>query len=180
MSRYIFIQIILTSFLFLSACSRGNESGLNPGDTPPVIELTDLDGKPFDFNTTKGQVVLLNFWASWCGPCVAELPSLELLYESLKDKGFTVIAIGVEDTAESLREFQKKYSLTFPLLIDKTGSVKSRYRVSGVPESFIIGKDGKLVLVADPEGNTPVVRIIGPRLWNSPVAILRMKELLSD
>jgi cytochrome c biogenesis protein CcmG, thiol:disulfide interchange protein DsbE len=172
----------LISFLLISicisGCSRSNETGLNPGDYPPKIEISTLDGKPFKFEQIQGKVVLLNFWASWCAPCIEELPSLQRLHDALKDKNFTVIGIGIDDTKDALIEFQKKFSLTFPLLIDNDGLVKNRYKVSGVPESFIIGADGKLTLFLDPSDNNPLVRIVGPRAWDSSVMLSRIGSLL--
>jgi len=172
--------LLLSVCLFILSCSRNNESGLNPGDLPPNLDLKTLDGAPFSPETLRGKVVLINFWASWCGPCVAELPSLQILYDKLKDQGFVVIGVGVDDDEESLRSFQNKYSLKFPILIDKTGAVKSKFKISGVPESFVLGKDGRLVLLLDPAGNMPAVRIVGPREWSSPSALARFKELLKS
>lgn len=162
----------------LSSCSRGNETGLNPGDIPPQFQLESIDGPPQNLSDYNGKVVLLNFWASWCGPCVEELPALQALYDKIKDKGFVVIAVGVDDTKSSLMEFKQRYGLTFPLLIDSDGQVKSRYKVSGVPESFVIGSDGRLLMMSDPSGNMPVLRFIGPREWSSPNSLSRFEKLL--
>lgn len=164
----------------LLSCTRGNESGLNPGDTPPAIELPDLDGAIKKFSDFHGKVILLNFWATWCGPCVAELPALEQLYSRLKEKGFTVVAIGVDDEASALSVFKQRYGISFPILVDKSGATKSRFRVSGVPESFVLDREGKLLMIQDPDENMPVVRIIGPRDWDAPNMVSQIEALLSE
>lgn len=107
------------------------------------------------------------------------MPALQNLYDKLSQKGFVVVAIGVDDTESALREFQTRFGLTFPILVDSTGTVRSRFRLGGVPESFVLDKDGKLVMFADPESNEPAVRIIGPREWGSQQMVARLEQLIS-
>lgn len=151
---------------------------MNPGDNAPSFELPDLKGNPRKLSEFRGSVVLLNFWASWCGPCVEELPALEQLYQKLKAKGFEIVAVGIDDDIAELEEFKRRFSLSFPVLADKSGILKNKYRVTGVPESFVLDRDGKLVMLADPSDNMPVVRIVGPRDWDDPNTVARMAELL--
>ncbi|MFM1846830.1 MAG: hypothetical protein RL417_304, partial [Pseudomonadota bacterium] len=162
-------------------CSRRSETGLYPGDLAPDFSLPTISGggsETLKLSDLKGRVVLVNFWASWCSPCIAELPAMERLYSRLKDRGFVILGVGVDDQPESLGEFQRKYGLTFPLVVDAAGEVKSRYKLNGVPESFVIDRAGKLVMIPDPEDGVPTVRIIGPREWDSPDAIARIESLL--
>lgn len=169
---------LLAVGLCLSGCTRSAETGLNPGDTAPEINLKGLDSRDYTLEGFRGKVVLLNFWASWCGPCVSEMPALQRLHDQLKDQGFSVVAVGIDDEASALQEFQQKFGLSFPILVDPAGSTKNLYKTSGVPESFIIGSDGKLVLFPDPADKIPTVRITGPREWDSPNVIARVKALL--
>ena len=173
------IVILATVGLSLVSCRREGETGLNPGDRPPPVELNALDGSLVKLSDYTGKVVLLNFWASWCGPCIEELPALQSLYERLKERGFIVLGIGIDDTPSALLEFKTRFGVTFPVLVDVAGKVKSSYRVSGVPETFIIGADGRLVMLSDPEGNIPVLRFIGPREWSAPNSVSRFEGLLS-
>lgn len=176
-----FLRLGVALALVLAACSRRSETGLYPGDHPPDFSLPTLAGNGVDtltLSALKGRVVLVNFWASWCDPCVSELPAMERLYTRLKDRGLVILGVGVDDQPESLAEFQRKFGLTFPLVVDRTGEVKSRYKLSGVPESFIVDREGKLVLVPDPEDGVPTVRIMGPRAWDSPDAVARIERLL--
>ena len=166
---------------FVLGCARRKETGLYPGDLAPDFSLPTVAGSGSEslrLSDLKGRVVLVNFWASWCSPCISELPAMERLYARLKDRGFVILGVGVDDQPESLAEFQRKYALTFPLVVDSAGEVKTRYKLNGVPESFVVDREGKLVLLPDPADGIPAVRIIGPREWDSPDAIARIEALL--
>lgn len=177
MNRRALLSKLILIFLLPLICFCESR-GVNPGEKPPAFKLPDLDGKMHSLSSYEGKVVLLNFWASWCQPCITELPALESLFNMLKDQGFSVLAIGIDDDIEALRRFKEQFSLSFPVLVDKNGLLKGKYKVTGVPESFLVGRDGKLVMIADFEDNMPVVRIVGPREWTAPNAVARIKELL--
>ena len=168
---------VIAFALQVSSCTRTKESGLAPGDLAPEFAVKDLSGNPTKLSDYKGKVVLLNFWASWCSPCLAEMPALERLYTKLHDKGFEVVAVGVDDDAKSLKEFKDRLGLTFPVLVDSSGQTRS-YKVKGFPESFILDREGKLVMIQDLDNDEPVVRIVGPREWDSPNAQSRIEALL--
>jgi peroxiredoxin len=165
--RSLYIAPLLMSAM-LAACDRSGERGLNPGDLAPDFKLPNTTGSEQTLADFKDKVVLLNFWATWCEPCVSEMPAMQRLYLKLKDRGFAVVAIATDDTVDAIREFQKNYSLDFPILIDQKGTLKTRYKVTGVPESFLLDRQGRMVMVLDPETNQPSVRIVGPRDWDSP------------
>ncbi len=176
--KFVLRSILLAACLLLCACTRSGETGLNPGDLAPDLKLKALDSRQYSLSDFRGKVVLLNFWASWCGPCVSEMPALQRLHDQLKDQGFSVVAVGIDDEESALLEFQQKFGLSFPVLVDSDGTSKSSYKTSGVPESFIIDASGKLVLFPDPADKMPTVRITGPREWDAPNVISRMKALL--
>jgi peroxiredoxin len=106
----------------------------------------------------KGQVVLLNVWATWCAPCQAELPSLERLYRAYGDKGLKLVAVSIDDyvTEDSIRSFAKTFGITFEILHDSTHAIERIYQTTGYPESFVIGREG-----------TIRKKWIGPDDWNS-------------
>ena len=177
MKNFIRCFVVLAFALQLSACTRTKESGLNPGDFAPDFAVKDLSGNPAKLSDYKGKVVLLNFWASWCEPCLAEMPALERLYNKLHAKGFEIVAVGLDDDPKSLKAFKDRMGLTFPILVDSAGQTRV-YKVNGFPESFILDREGKLVMIQDPNDDEPVVRIIGPREWDSPNAQSRLEALL--
>jgi cytochrome c biogenesis protein CcmG/thiol:disulfide interchange protein DsbE len=106
----------------------------------------------------KGQVVLLNVWATWCPPCQAEMPSLQRLYQAYGDKGLKLIAVSIDDyvTEDSIRAFAKNFGITFEILHDSTHAIERIYQTTGYPESFVIGPEG-----------TIRKKWIGPDDWSS-------------
>jgi cytochrome c biogenesis protein CcmG, thiol:disulfide interchange protein DsbE len=108
-----------------------------------AFALKDTDGNQVDLQTLKGKVVLLDFWASWCGPCVAELPHIENLHKDFKNQGLVTLGVNNEDV-EVARAFVKQRGYTFTTLVDEGKEVSKNYGVSGIPQVFIIGREGKV------------------------------------
>jgi len=115
---------------------------LNAGDVAPGFSLKDVNGNTVSFNILKGKVVFLTFWATWCPSCKEELPDLNALQQKYADKGFTVLSICIESSDSTVVNFLKKHPVIFPVLVDKEGAVAEAFRFSGMPASFMIGKDG--------------------------------------
>lgn len=112
---------------------------------PDFTAMTiDATPKPRSLHDYKGQVVLVNIWATWCGPCVIEMPSIQDLYNSYEKRGLKVVAVSVDDASstENVREFIKSKGFTFDVLQDATGTIQETYETTGVPETLVIGKDG--------------------------------------
>ncbi|MGB9715870.1 MAG: peroxiredoxin family protein [Thermodesulfovibrionales bacterium] len=133
----------------------------NIGSLPPDFTLNDLCGNKVTLSQFRGKVVILNFWSIWCGPCLAEMPSLNKLYLEFKDKGLIVLALAEDPAEKPLREYVKEKGLAFPVLIDKEKKVYFKYSLFGIPVSFLIDKKGYIA-----------EKIIGESDWNSP----KMKE----
>ncbi len=118
------------------------------GQPAPDFALWSLDGQTVRLSELRGRVVLINFWATWCGPCRGEMPEIEAVYREFKDQGFVVLAINEEnvslDEARTLaRDFRDELDLTFPILLDgPDGQVFRQYRLYGLPSSLIVDKDG--------------------------------------
>ena len=121
--------------------------GRRVGNTAPDFELEDLGGDTIHLHDYRGQVVMLNFWATWCGFCRVELPHMQRAYETYQDRGFTVLAINVREEAGPVRAFVEDMGMTFPVPLDKAGEVLSQYRIRGLPTSIFIDQEGVILAV---------------------------------
>ena len=138
--------------------------------TLPSISLEDLKGKKVDLKGFKGKVIFLNFWATWCGPCKEEMPSMETLYQQFKDRNFVFLAISVDyEGSKPVREFIEKNRYTFPVLVDQKSETLDIFEVTEIPTTFVIDKQGKMI------GKT-----IGPRNWNSSEIVSYLTQLISQ
>jgi peroxiredoxin len=143
---------------------------LEEGRPAPDFTLPGLDGESVSLSDYRGKVVLLNIWATWCLPCVAEMPSMEKLYNQLKGDPFEILAVSIDTAGTSaVAPFMRKHRLTFPVLIDTQGITRIVYNTTGVPESFIINKQGLLAK-----------KIIGPLDWASSDVLKYFQELLKQ
>lgn len=122
----------------------GGRSGVVTGSEAPDFTLTDLEGRPVRLGALRGKAVLLNFWATWCGPCRVEMPHLEKLYHEYKNKDVAFLTISGEEP-ETIREFLQRNKYSFGSLVDDTGRVSSTYGVSGIPQTLLIGRGGQVV-----------------------------------
>jgi peroxiredoxin len=121
-------------------------TSIGVGTPAPAFSARTLDGTSMvkSISNYKGEVVVLNIWATWCGPCREEMPSIQRLYSALGPKGLKVVAVSVdpEGKEQTIRDFAKEFGLTFEVLHDSSGVIQEIYRTAGVPETFVIGRDG--------------------------------------
>jgi peroxiredoxin len=110
----------------------------------PDFTLTDLDGHPFHLKSQRGKAVLMEFWASWCGPCRLEMPIVEKLHRRFQHKGLTVVGIN-DENPEVAQEFLQDKEFTFPMLFDKDGEVADSYEVDAIPTLVLVDREGKIV-----------------------------------
>jgi peroxiredoxin len=116
------------------------------GQEAPAFEFTTLDGKQTDLKSLRGKVVLVNFFATWCGPCMEEMPHLEKeVWQKFKGGHFAMAAIGREHANKELGDFPKKRQVTFPVAGDPKRKIYSRYATQYIPRNYVIGRDGKIV-----------------------------------
>jgi peroxiredoxin len=118
---------------------------VNPTGSPaPQFTLGAKSGQTVSLAQYKGQVVMLNFWASWCGPCRQEMPLLESIYKKYNKLGFTMIGVNVEPDSNAANEWLKATPVSFPILYDKDSKVSKMYDVAGMPSTVIIDRTGKV------------------------------------
>jgi thiol-disulfide isomerase/thioredoxin len=114
------------------------------GGATPALELADLDGAVHRLADYRGKTVLVNFWATWCEPCRAEMPSIERLRRAMEGKPFAVLAVNVGEGGRVARDFAEKLPITFTVLLDRDGSVTRAWRARVLPASYVIGPDGAI------------------------------------
>jgi len=139
------------------------------GMNAPDFSLPDLQGKTQRLSDYRGKVVFLNFWATWCKPCKEEMPSMQIMWENFKSEDFVMLAISMDrvTTKKDIPPFIESMKLTFPILMDSWGQTDKRYKLMGVPETYIIDQDGVLR-----------EKVIGPRDWTRRESLETIVQLL--
>jgi len=141
--------------------TRAHDGGVVGVDSKaPDYEVVDLaTGDTVSLRERyRGQVTLINIWATWCAPCREEMPSMEALYQDYAARGFKIAAVSIDEGNETgIKAFGQELGLTFDILHDRNGAIQGVYQTTGVPESFLIDRDGRIVR-----------RLIGNHDWNSP------------
>lgn len=141
---------------------------LEIGRQVPSFEYPLLGGGNASLASQKNKVVLINVWATWCVPCLDEMPDLQRLYAQMKKDGapFEILAVSIDALgADAVRKFVDRFGLTFPILLDPRGSIKKLYRTTGVPETFIVDRQGRLLQ-----------KIIGARKWDAPAVVEYLRQ----
>jgi peroxiredoxin len=140
----------LTAFLSVAACA-GDDAGARPaapvpGNPAPAWEARDLDGAPVSLEALRGEVVILNVWATWCAPCLREMPGLEALSRHFEGRGLHVVGASVDrgSAERDVRRFAEDLGITFTVALDPDQRVMSRFRTLGVPETFLIDSEGTI------------------------------------
>ncbi|MGQ9682583.1 MAG: TlpA family protein disulfide reductase [Anaerolineae bacterium] len=133
----------------------------------PDFVLHDLAGEPHALSDYTGQVVLLNFWATWCGPCRAELPDLVQAQKTYGSHGFTVVAVNLGEPRERVRAFAEQHGITFPVLLDGYGTTDSKFMTRAIPTSVVLDRDGvvRKIVMGSLDGDS-LASLIEPLLAN--------------
>ncbi|MGE3537691.1 MAG: TlpA disulfide reductase family protein [Candidatus Tectimicrobiota bacterium] len=138
----------------------------------PLADFTlpDLQGRPVQLAALRGKVVFVNIWATWCPPCIEEMPTIQQLYERLHPQGLEVLAVSLDALGlQVVGPFMQSRRLTFPALLDVKSTLQRLYRTTGVPESFLLDRQGLLV-----------EKVVGPRDWVHPQMLALFERLLAD
>jgi len=136
------------------------------GKDPIDVRLPDISGINVDLSDFRGKIVFLNFWATWCPTCVAEMPAMERLHRQMRRKDFAMVAISLQDNAGQVKDFFNKHKLTFTALLDSTGEIGARFGLRVIPTTIILDKTGKTIGI-----------VTGPREWDSREAIALFEQL---
>ena len=136
---------------------------------PVEIQLKDVFGNTVSLSDFRGNVVFLNFWATWCPPCVIEMPSMQKLHRRFKDKNFVMVAINSQETDAQVKSFFDKYKLSFTGLLDSSGEVGTGFDVNALPTTFVLDKEGRII-----------GRALGPRDWDSQASVALFDYLIDN
>ena len=134
-----FALVILITIATTSLVQAASVSGPAPNFT-----LKSLDGKNLKLSEMRGNVVLINFWASWCGPCRQEMPLLNALHNKYAPLGFTVLGVNVEENSDDARGFLVNFPVDFPILLDNKNKVSKQYNVIAMPTTVVVDRDGNM------------------------------------
>lgn len=143
--------------------------GVEVGNIAPDFRVANLKGGESSLSDYRGKVVLLNFWATWCGPCKAEMPSMEALYQSYPREDFEILAVSIDiDKDAPIQSFIEDFGFTFPVLLDTLFEVNDRYQIRVVPTSVVVNREGVITH-----------RLLGAKDWNAPDSKLFLEKLIS-
>lgn len=137
----------LATLLLAAGASLAAAAPLAPSTPAPDFTLRTLDGQKLRLGEQRGRVVLVNFWATWCGPCRREMPLLEQIYQRYKGLGFTLLAVNVEEDSAGAEHWLKDTPVSFPVLFDRANQVSKLYQVTAMPSTVIIDRRGQVRFV---------------------------------
>ena len=153
----VLITVLVAGSLFIAATRIQPSSGTHspaaqpdaladpaplPDHAAPDLALLQIDGTLRTLRDLRGQVVLINFWATWCPPCRAEMPAIQQAYAEYRERGFVVLAVNQREDATAITPFLEQHGLTFPILIDRDGQASATYQASALPSSFFVDRRG--------------------------------------
>ena len=165
---WVLAAVVVAAIGFALWTSSSVSDPVGRGSAAPAFALPERPGSgEISLASLRGQVVLLNFWATWCEPCEREMPAMERLHEKLGPEGLRLIAVSVDESSDPIDRFRERFGLTFPILWDPEKRVSDAYQTYRYPETLLIGRDGIVV-----------ERYVGPREWDSPLYEARLRRLL--
>ncbi len=166
--RKILILLLLLPFSSLSPAQQAGDGLTKLPDAPqaPNFVLSDLNGNQHQLSDYHGQVVIINFWATWCPPCRAEMPSMQRAWAQLEEEDILMFGINVGEDEDTIFQFTANYPVEFPLLMDSDSSVINQWPVNGLPTTFVIDPKGRIIY-----------RAVGGREWDAPELLALVRAL---
>ena len=161
------LVLSLVALFVLAWTQRDRFTPVDVGSAAPSFTAMTLHGDTVSLPGERGKVIVLNAWATWCTPCIAEMPSLDRLQKQLP--GVSVIAVSTDDDASQLEAWVDEYGLTFEVLHDVRREMESRYLVHGLPTTFVIDRRGRIV-----------EKVLGAREWDDSATVKRLEKLLAE
>lgn len=168
------IVVVLSALIWIN---RDQFTPLDIGSRAPDYQARSLAGDTVSLSSFAGDVVVLNVWATWCRPCVIEMPALQRLHEELGDQGLRVVAVSVDapqgvvgpfgEQGGNVSEFVNELGLTFTVLHDPSGGIESRYQVNGLPTTYVIDREGRIQR-----------KVLGAREWDEPPLADQIRQLV--
>jgi peroxiredoxin len=173
------VLVVATFLVGLIWVNRDKFTPLDVGSRAPDYSAVSLSGDTVALDSFRGDVVLLNIWATWCKPCVYEMPALQRLHENLGSRGLRIVAVSVDaapgvfgrfgQQGGNVAEFTQRFGLTFPVLHDPSGGIQDRYQVSGLPTTYLIDRDGRIRR-----------KVIGAVAWDEPAMADQIRTMLEN
>ncbi len=164
-------RLILALAMSAFVVTGGHAAGFEARErTPaPILQAQDMDGAPHTLASFRGKVVLLNFWASWCPPCLREMPSMERLRIKMAGRPLEIVALDSAETRDEVSAYLSRMPLGFPVLLDPDGSNTRRWKVFALPSSFLLDAEGRVRYI-----------LTGPTEWDEGEALQLVESLLAE
>ena len=170
---------LIGGLVIVGWADRDTGPSLATGEPAPDVRLPRIDGRVADLAALQGRPVIVNIWATWCAPCVREMPALQRVYERYRDEGLEVVAVAVDDVpgqrqedgriVGKVSEFVREYGLTFPVAVDPTGETERRFGTEYLPTTVLIDRTGRIRL-----------KEIGARAWDEPPFLDLIDALIEE
>lgn len=163
------VFILATLVCLFALTAQAGELKPYKGKPLPDFSLLDLKGKKHSLSDYKGKVVLLNFWATWCPPCVKEMPSMQRLQDKYQGKDFEILAVNMGEDSTTIEIFLQKMTVNFPILLDSDGAILKQWKIFAFPTTFLVDKEGNIAYA-----------LFGGLEWDSPEAVAVVEELMKQ